>query len=222
MEGNAVLRLIRALTLATVMLGSGVAGHVAAGGSAPATSALLPVFVLLTAAAAPLLDAPASASRVIALVLAGQGLLHVALQVLGGTAVDVAGHSMLVHVDAAGGPASSHHLHPSVASAPWGSALAFLTGTHPGMLLAHAAATLAIGLWLAAGERAAWTLVALAALPVVDAWVTLGKLSSGGAGAFAVPRAGSLPRAEHQRAARPSLWSGGGVSRRGPPCPSAA
>jgi hypothetical protein len=222
MEGNAVLRLIRALTLATVMLGSGVAGHVAAGGSAPATSALLPVFVLLTAAAAPLLDVPASARRVTALVLSGQGLLHVALQVLGGTAVDVAGHSMLVHVDAAGGPASSHHLHPSVASAPWGSALAVLTGTHPGMLLAHAAATLAIGLWLAAGERAAWTLVALAALPVVDAWVTLGKLSSGGAGAFAVPRAGSLPRAEHQRAARPSLWSGGGVSRRGPPCPSAA
>ena len=222
MEGNAVLRLIRALTLATGMLGSGVAGHVAAGGSAPATSALLPVFVLLTAAAAPLLDVPASARRVTALVLSGQGLLHVALQVLGGTAVGVAGHSMLVHVDAAGGPASSHHLHPSVASAPWGSALAFLTGTHPGMLLAHAAATLAIGLWLAAGERAAWTLVALTALPVVDAWVTLGKLSSGGAGAFAVPRAGSLPRAEHQRAARPSLWSGGGVSRRGPPCPSAA
>ena len=35
MEGNTALRWVRALTLASVMLGSGLAGHAAAGGPVP-------------------------------------------------------------------------------------------------------------------------------------------------------------------------------------------
>jgi hypothetical protein len=215
MEGNAVLRWVRALTLASVMLASGLAGHLAAGGVAPATSLLLPVFVLLTAAIAPLLGAPASTPRVLVLLTAGQGLLHVVLQVLGGTTTEVAGHSMLV--PAGPGDAVTAHLLTHSAATPTGSWIALLGGSHLGMLVAHAAAASVLGVWLAAGERAAWTVVAVAALPVVDAWIRLRELARAAAVAWAVPRQMALPRWSYEVAVRPSTWAGRGVSRRGPP-----
>jgi hypothetical protein len=217
MEGNTALRWVRALTLSSVMLGSGIAGHAAAGGSVPATSMLLPVFVLLTAAIVPLLDAPASLRQVTALLVAGQVSVHVLLQLLGGSvAVDVGGHSMALHTGAAGEQLTAHLGH-GVASTPTGSFQTFLTGPHPGMLLAHVAAALVVGLWLAAGERAFWTLVSLAALPVVDAWVTLRKLSAAAPVAVLItPPVPSLGWGRETRV-RPAMWTGRGVSRRGPP-----
>jgi hypothetical protein len=215
MEGNSVLRWVRALTLASVMLAGGLTGHLAAGGVAPASSALLPVFVLLTAAIAPLLGEPASTPRVIALLAAGQGLLHVVLQLLGGTAIEIAGHSMLM--PAGPGDAVTAHLLAHGSTTTTGGWMALLGGPHLGMLLAHAAAASVVGLWLAAGERAAWTVVAVAALPVVDAWIRLRELARADAVAWAVPRQVALPRWSHEVAVRPSTWAGRGVSRRGPP-----
>ena len=217
MEGNTALRWVRALTLASVMLGSGIAGHAAAGGSVPATSTVLPVFVLFTAAIAPLLDAPASTRRVTALLLVGQVSVHVLLQLLGGpVAIDVSGHSMARHPGATGELVTAHLGH-SVASAPTGSLMTLLTDPHLGMLLAHAAAALVVGLWLAAGERAAWTLVSLAALPVLDAWVTLRKLSSAVQVEVVVTRPVPCPGWDCGPRVRPAMWAGRGVSRRGPP-----
>jgi hypothetical protein len=217
MEGNTALRWARALTLASVMLGSGLAGHAAAGGSVPAASMLLPVFVLFTAAIAPLLDAPASTRRVTALLLVGQFSVHVLLQVLGGSvAIEASGHSTAMRTGAAGEPVTAHLGH-AVASAPTGSVPALLTSPHLGMLLVHVAAALVVGLWLAAGERAAWTLVALAALPVVDAWVTLRKLSSAAQVAVVIMRPVPCPGWACEIRLRPAPWTGRGVSRRGPP-----
>ena len=137
MEGTTALRWVRALTLASVMLGSGIAGHAAAGGAVPATSMLLSVFVLITAAIAPLLDAPASFRRVTALLVVGQVSVHVLLQLLGGSvAIDVSGHSMAMHAGVAGEPMTAHPGH-AVASAPKDSLLAFLNRPHVGLLLAH-------------------------------------------------------------------------------------
>jgi len=217
MEGNTALRWVRALMLASVMLGSGVAGHAAAGGSVPATSMLLPAFVLITCAIAPLLNAPASFRRVTALLVAGQVSVHVLLQLLGGSAaIDVSGHSMAMHTGAAG-EAGTAHLGHGVASAPRESFLTLLTGAHLGMLLAHVAAALVVGLWLAAGERAAWTLVSLAALPVVDAWVTLRKLFGTASVAVVITRPFPRPGWGFETRVRPATWTGRGVSRRGPP-----
>ena len=217
MEGNTALRWIRALTLASVMLGSGIAGHAAAGGSVPATSTVLPVFVLFTAAIAPLLDAPASTRRVTALLLVGQVSVHVLLQLLGGpVAIDVSGHSMARHPGATGELVTAHLGH-SVASAPTGSLMTLLTDPHLGMLLAHAAAAMVVGLWLAEGERAAWTLVSLAALPVVDAWVTLRKLFGTTPVAVVITRPVPSPGWACETWVRPATWTGRGVSRRGPP-----
>jgi hypothetical protein len=217
MEGSTALRWVRALTLASVMLGSGIAGHAAAGGAVPATSMLLSVFVLLTAAIAPLLDAPATTRRVTALLLVGQISVHVLLQLLGGSvAIDVSGHSMAMHAGVAGEQATAHLDH-AVASAPTGSLLAFLIGPHVGMLLAHVGAALVVGLWLAAGERAAWILVSLAALPVVDAWVTLRQLSGAVQVAVVIARPVPCPGWGCETRVRPAMWTGRGVSRRGPP-----
>jgi hypothetical protein len=204
MEGNTVLRWVRALTLAWVLLGSGVAGHVAAGGFAPTASVLLPLFVLIAAAMVPLLKAPASTRRVTALLVVGQGVLHVLLQVLGGSAA------------VAADPLSTHLGH-GVASTPTDSSLVFVPGDHLAMLLAHVAAALVVGLWLAAGERAAWRLVSVAALPVVDAWITLRELSTTAAVALISPRPAALPSWSLESATRSSSWAGQGVSRRGPP-----
>ena len=217
MEGNTALRWARALTLASVMLGSGIVGHAAAGGSVPATSMLLPVLVLFTAAIAPLLGAPASTRRVTSLLVVGQVSVHVLLQLLGGSvALDVSGHSMAMHTGAAGGPVTAHLGH-GVASAPTGSFTTLMTGPHVGMLLAHVAAASVVGLWLAAGERAAWTLVSLAALPVVDAWVTLRKLSGAAQVAVVTTRPVPCPGWACETRVRPAMWTGRGVSRRGPP-----
>jgi hypothetical protein len=204
MEGNTVLRWVRALTLASVLLGSGVAGHVAAGGFAPTASVLLPLFVLIAAAMVPLLKAPASTRRVTALLVVGQGVLHVLLQVLGGSAA------------VAADPLSTHLGH-GVAATPTDSSLVFVPGDHLAMLLAHVAAALVVGLWLAAGERAAWRLVSVAALPVVDAWITLRELSTTAAVALISPRPAALPSWSLESATRSSNWAGRGVSRRGPP-----
>ena len=217
MEGNTVLRWVRALALASVLLGSAVAGHVAAGGFAPTATVLLPLFVLVAAALVPLLKAPASTRRVTALLVVGQGVLHVLLQVLGGSAaVEVAGHSIAAPGTVAADPLSTHLAH-GVASTPTDSSLVLVTGDHLAMLLAHVAAALVVGLWLAAGERAAWRLVSVAALPVVDAWITLRELSTTAAVGLIAPRLAVLPSWGPESATRLSSWAGRGVSRRGPP-----
>jgi hypothetical protein len=215
MEGNSVLRWVRALTLASVMLAGGLTGHLAAGRVAPASSLLLPVFVLLAAAIAPLLGAPLSTPRVIALLGAGQGVLHVVLEVLGGTGTELAGHSVLT--PSGPGDALTAHLLAHGAATPTSGWMALLFVPHLGMVLAHAAAASVVGVWLAAGERAAWTVVAVASLPVVDAWITLRALADADTVAWAVPRQPALPRWTHEVAVRPSTWAGRGASRRGPP-----
>ena len=147
MAGYGVLRWVRALTLASVLLVSGLTGHGAAGGAAPPSALILPLFVIATVAVAPFLEGPVSARRVAALLLGGQGVLHVILQVVAGTTVSSqAGASM----PASNGPAMTHVMVDG-AAVPY--PVTVVTGAHLGMLLAHVAAAMAVGVWLAAGER---------------------------------------------------------------------
>jgi hypothetical protein len=57
----------------------------------------------------------------------------------------------------------------------------------------------------------------VAALPVVDAWITLRELSTTAAVALISPRPAALPSWSLESATRSSSWAGQGVSRRGPP-----
>ena len=134
-----------------------------------------------------------SPARVVALLVGGQGVLHTALQLLGGTAGMCNGrYAWRRHgCDDCDVPRPAAHLmtHPDTATSH-GSVMSLMSGGHLVMLLAHLAAAVAVGVWLAAGERALWMLLALTARPLVDAWGTVTAVARGRVGALVV----SCPR----------------------------
>jgi hypothetical protein len=94
--------------------------------------------------------------------------------------------------------------------------MSLMSGGHLGMLVAHLVAAVVVGVWLAAGERALWMLLALSARPLVDAWRTVTAVVRGG-GALVV----SCPRLQIgwglRRVVSGRVWTAGVVARRGPP-----
>ena len=194
MTRHETLRWVRALTLACVMLAGGLSGHVAAGGVAPPAALLGPILLVLMLAVSPFLDAPASSARVVALVLGVQVTLHVVLDVVARPA-DPHGSMPMPLVPA------HHH-----------------TGPHLVMVAAHVAAALLVALWLAAGERAAWTLVGVVGLALADAWGAIRYVFSAAPAVTASLRPGSTIGGTSPRHVAPSVWEGrGGLTRRGPP-----
>ena len=211
-------RQVRVLTLPSVLFATGLAGHVAADGVTPGTSVLIPLFVLTVVLVARFADAPTSPVRAVALLAGGQGLLHAALQLLGGTTVPApaAMCGTASGMAAMSSPTSSHMMMHHCAGAH-DSALSGMGGGHSVMLLAHLAAAVVAGAWLVAGERAFWTLLTLAARPVLDAWRTVTEMFRSGVGAVLA----SCPLLQlgwgAPSAIRDSTWAVGAVTRRGPP-----
>lgn len=172
------LRWSRALVLASVAFGLGVAAHLSAGGLVPGPVGLATLFVLTTAGCAAFLGRAASTLRVTALVMAGQAVIHAALTAVSGHAGDPArragahpGPPTLPTTDRRG---SFHDAYERgslvrgggatdrIAVPDWAQHLADdLTGPHAAMAVAHLAAAALVGLWLASGERALWALVQL-------------------------------------------------------------
>jgi hypothetical protein len=220
MTSDVVLRQVRLLTLPSVLFASGLAGHAAADGVTPDTSVLIPLFVLTVVLVAPFVGAPTRPARAVALLAGGQGLLHAALQLFGGTAAPATTTmcGAASHVAAMPSPTSSHMMmHQHCAAAAHGSALSGMSGGHLVMLLGHMAAALVVGAWLVAGERAFWTLLALTARPVSEAWRTVTEVLRVGVGAVVadcqrLQLGWGLPAV-----VRDSVWAAGVVPRRGPP-----
>ena len=151
-----VLRGVRALVLSAVGLITGVTFHVSADGLLPGWWALLALWAVSTAGAAPFLGVPASTRRVVTLLVLWQTLVHGALTVLSGHRGDLADPHEQVGQHAHGVVWSRlHHL------------VEDMSGPHAAMALGHLVAAAVAGLWLAAGERALWRLFALAARPVL-------------------------------------------------------
>jgi hypothetical protein len=171
------LRWARALLLACVSVAGGALGHVSADGLLPGVGGLAALFLVATCAAAAMLGRPASTLRVVLLLVVGQTLIHVALAAMAGHHGDSAGPPELsAHrpampdlADAGARVGFLHdHLHPDPPVhehlAVLGSmqhVFAELTSANALMALAHLAAAAAVGLWLALGERALWTVLAL-------------------------------------------------------------
>jgi hypothetical protein len=218
MTSEAALHWMRALTLPSVLFTSALAGHAAGDGVIPDASALVAVFVITVIAVAPFTAAPIRPARAVALLLVGQGLLHAALQLLDRTAVTAT--TTLCGADAGAAAASAHsschHLMTHSDLATSHGSVSLMGGGHLVMLLAHVAATIVVGVWLAA-ERAFWTVLGFAARPVVEAWRTLMSAARGTVGAGVV----SCQRLQLgwglRCAASGSVWTAGVVSRRGPP-----
>jgi hypothetical protein len=215
---EAVLRRVRALMLPTVLFASGLAGHAAAGGVTPAPSVLVPLFVLTVVVVAQFREVPISPGRCMALLVGGQGLLHAALQLLGGTVTATTTLGDTAAGMATGSSlASSHLMMHQGATASHGLVMSLMSGGHVIMLLAHLAAGLVVGAWLAAGERACRTLLALTARPVIEAWRVI---TSAGQRATrtVVARCPKLtPGWGLPAALSGSMWVTGVVPRRGPP-----
>ena len=213
MVEHEALRCLRAAVLAAVVVLTAAAGHVAVGGAAPPAAGLLVLLAVTGLLVAPMLGRRASASRVVALVLTGQALVHLALQWVAPSGHLTHGASALMTSAALAEPGAASR-HPAASRE---LVLAMMSGADLAMLGAHLAAAVAVGLWLAAGERAAWTILALTGRCAVE---SLGVLcrevasapAPAGSGTYVVPGwLSALPQGA-------SLWDGYAVSRRGPPC----
>lgn len=194
------LRWLRAALLSAVASLVGISGHVYAGGLLPDPVTIGALYVMGVVGCAFLLGQPASTLRVIGLTIGGQVAMHTALSLSGG------------HVDkpAHGFPSPgqlSHELSHLIAEAVW---------EHGTMTLVHIAASLAVALWLAAGERALWSLLS----HLTNALVALVR-RAGCAEALHLPVLRLLAGVEVAEAAHLERFDGS-LSRRGPPLQLAA
>jgi hypothetical protein len=142
------------------------------------------LLLVTTAVAAPFLTRRASVRRIVALLVAGQATLHGALTVLAGHAGDAPaaapGSGQGFVFDGGQTERTGSYLDQVAAMQPAGSVGAPAHGSVPGhlvehladqgvaMLLAHLAAVVAVGVWLAVGERALWTVLALTTTRLLD------------------------------------------------------
>jgi hypothetical protein len=218
MASDEALRGARVLTLPSVLFASGLAGHATAGGVMPAPSLLASLFVVTVFAVAPFATGAIRPAWSMALLVGGQGVLHAAMQLVSGTTgtatTTMSGGGTGVPATS---PTSSHLMtHHSDAAVSHGSGMSLMGGGHLVMLLAHLAAAVAVGLWLAAGERALWILLTLTARQVVDAWGPVMAVARG-VDAVVISCPGLQTGCALRRVIRRSVWITGVVPRRGPP-----
>lgn len=172
----------RAVVLAAVAVGTGIVAHVSAAGRLPGPVTLALITVATAAGCVPLLTRPASRLRIVLLTVVGQTWVHAALTLTAGHrgdhAATGAAHSS---TPAAAHPATLPHApassrgsyydvyestRPQVEGgfsipAPLVHLFQDLTGSHAPMMVVHLLAAAVVGLWLAGGEQALWTTVAL-------------------------------------------------------------
>lgn len=165
----------RASLLAVVVVFLGAAGHVTADGLLPGAAVLVLLLVLAAVVSAALLSRPASTARIVLLVVGAQAVVHEVLSVAAGHVGEPArATAQVVHAGTGSLPTVDGRRVGSLQDA-WQTGGATGTGPalpvgdlgdlaeHAPMMVAHLMAAALVGLWLAAGERCLWTLVALAA-----------------------------------------------------------
>ena len=198
------LRWVRACILATVALFTGVSAHASAGEALPSTWTLLLGLAVVTVAVEPLLRGPASTRRVVSLLVAGELSIHVALTLL--TELGPRGSDAM---------AGMHHSRGVFDVLP--HLVSDFSGRTALMIDAHLAAMVVVGLWLAAGERALWTLLSLAIRPCADAVQRFLGSSAWVLTASVHLEDGRLVRVETSRRPIHESSMARRVTRRGPP-----
>ncbi|GAB2760196.1 hypothetical protein GCM10027039_20500 [Terrabacter koreensis] len=211
------VRWVRAAVLTLLVVASTLAAHVTGGGVLPDPTMLLPVCALATLASAAVLRRPLSWWWSAIVLLAGQTALHGALQLLPATATATATGTSGGTAGMAGHAARAAPSHLGVD--PGVTTLRALTewSGDARMVGAHVGAAVLVGAWLAAGERAIRSVLALAAGSTRKAWLRLlHVLLTPLTPTFALARRRPAPRVA---AAVPSKsrCAGSGATRRGPP-----
>jgi len=214
----------RALVAGSFAVFLGLAGHLMADGLLPGVPWLVALGAFSVLVCVPVLARPATPLRLVALVVGGQTFIHLCLTLTAGHVGDprtsvatprpqgqlqlpvVDGHRVGSFQDAFAGTGSLPAQTPTL---PVHHLVADLSAHGP-MMAAHLVAATLVGLWLAAGERCLWTLVALTSRrlaglvrPVLPVTVAVDSRRS-----YVVDRTPALPR---------RLWATRHVCRRGPP-----
>ena len=244
------LRWVRAGLLAAVAMGSGVLAHASAGGLMPGRGSLIFLFLVCLVSAGSLLGRPASAVRVVVLVMTGQTFIHGCLTAMSGHKGDPpltrapvphvpfpavrmpAGDGRRVgslYEQAYANQAGAARTQLTI-PAPVQHLMADLTGPHALMALAHLGAAVLVGLWLARGEHALWVLLALATDRAVGLTPprllgclrVAGVLSSLRAGLGVLRRRAPVAAAWRRPRTHRGLMLARAVVRRGPPALLAA
>lgn len=234
------LRWTRAAVVAFVALFTGAVAHAAANGLLPSLTGLAFLYGFAVVVAAVLLGRPATMTRIVALTVGGQAAIHVALTATAGHAGDAAaGHpashptshpaplTQTPNLDGSGRRVGSmwdqYAATEPVTTAGGGNVnpiqhLITDLSAHAPMMAVHIAAAALVGIWLAVGERALWTVLALTAgvmfAAVMTAVATRRPRVVPAVLRVAVPWRDPAP--PHLRAVARS------VVRRGPPPPLAA
>lgn len=214
----------RAFVLSAIACLLGVTGHVTAAGLLPGPLWLALLVGVGAVLCVPLLARPASAFRLVVLLVGGQTLVHLFLTVTAGHVGDpiratahpvaralptVDGRRVGSLQDQYEASVGAAHAQPAL---PIGHLVTDL-GAHAPMLAVHLLAAVLVGLWLAVGERALWTLVALATAVLLRLLTFVGPVLPA-RGLATVPGEPAVPPAS-VRLARC-------VVRRGPPALLAA
>lgn len=185
------LRWTRAAVVAFVALFTGAVAHATANGLLPSLTGLAFLYALAVVVAALLLGRPATMTRIVAITVAGQAVIHVALTATAGHAGDAgAAHpaapqtplTQAPNLDASGRRVGSlwdqYAAAEPVATAGTGGGMNPIEhlitdlSAHAPMMAVHIVAAALVGIWLAVGERALWTVLALTAGAVFAAVVT--------------------------------------------------
>lgn len=199
------LRWSRATTVATAATLVAMWAHLSADERAPSSPVLAFLVLALTAAIAPFLARPASITRIVLLTVVAQFGAHTTLAL---AAAHEGNASTATDLTSARAPVVSQHAHTGTAA---GDGLVAQLSDHvfaydTRMLLTHIAAAVVVGAWLAAGERAVWTLVTHIWRSLVLPVMPLATPEA--------PSAAAVPSVVETMLLR--LWVGS-VGRRGPP-----
>lgn len=171
---DAALLWLRAVVVGSLAVFLGVAGHATADGLLPGPGVLAVLTVVAVVLCVPVLARPASALRLVAVMVGGQAVVHVVLTLAAGhvgdparavpvraatggaTLPEVAGRRVGSLQDAYDAGAGHAGQAPSLPGHLVGDLVA-----HAPMMLVHLLAAALVGLWVAAGERALWQLLAM-------------------------------------------------------------
>lgn len=195
------LRGLRASLIGTVMMFSGVIGHVSAGGLLPGWAWLGTLFILNLSAATVLAGRPLPIRYIVLVIAGGQAFVHLALTLTAG------------HVGETMGPSIQMVDGNVLVAMNWHHLMADFSA-HAPMMMAHMMAGATVGMWLGVGERALWALIAGAHTRLLRPLIVLRAALAG----LRVPARGVLLGLPTVPAVRPrAAILARSVVRRGPP-----
>lgn len=230
-----MLRWSRASLLGLVVMATGLIAHVSAAGLVPGAGATVALYGICVAGCAAFLGREASTLRLVALMVGGQAFVHSGLAALAGHQGDPGASAASAATSVpqaeivAWNPRSGqsyaawqeqnfpHGTAGEIALPGWMTHAVSDLMAHPAMALAHVLAAVAVGAWLAVGERALWAVIQIASTSALQLASTV-RLQLGGLPAVLLEGLRWLPQPTTYLGPAPQLpvWSRGPV-KRGPP-----